>query len=137
MRRAAAALSVFLLAGGSAAAQGKVWEQNKPLLCTITLAHICAEQSCESKQTTAEFRLDLAAKSACILNNGQCTETEAIGATKEIGRVLLIYTGMEKADPSVIRLWDDGRFTVLGMREMSGEGAGEGGYVMLGKCAAQ
>ena len=133
MRRLLIAAPLLLLAADPALAQGKVWEKGKVLTCTVTTMHSCKEQNCETQQITAEVRLDLDTKKACIVQSGNCTDTEDIGPTKVVDRVFILFIGPEKEDGTLFRIWDDGRFTAVGLREISGEG----GYVMLGTCAAK
>jgi len=128
------AASLLLLAAGPALAQtGKVWERSKLLTCTVATMHSCREQACETQQITAQIRLDLGAMTACIVQGAACVETETIGTTKVIDRVLVVHVGQDKNDATIFRIWDDGRFTSVGLREITGEG----GYVILGTCSGQ
>jgi hypothetical protein len=134
MRTLIAASLMLPLAALPALAQGgKLWEQGKVLTCTVTTAHSCKGQGCETQQISAQVRIDLNAMKACIVQGSACGDTETIGATKAIEKVFLVYVGQDKEDPTIFRIWEDGRFTAMGLREISGEG----GYVMLGTCAAQ
>lgn len=132
--RSLIAASILLLAAAPALAQtGKLWERSKLLTCTIATMHSCREQACETQTITAQVRLDLAAMSACIVQGASCVDTETIGITKVIDRVLMVYVGQDKNDATIFRIWDDGRFSSIGLREI----AGEGGYVILGTCSGQ
>ena len=134
--RAPIIAALLHLAATPAAAQGKLWERSKQLTCTIEVLHSCNEKGCETKQVAVAFKIDLAASQLCLIADGECVEAEAIGTVKIIDRVLVVYSGQDKPDPSTVRIWDDGRFTAMGLREVSGNDAGEGGFTMLGKCTA-
>ena len=132
--RAAIVAVMLLLAAAPAGAQGKLWERSKQLTCSIAMMHACTEKACESKEAPVQFTIDLAGMRLCLIDAGQCADPEPIGTVKTLDRLLVVYSGQDKPDPSVIRIWDDGRFTALGLRELTGSDAGEGGFVMVGKC---
>ena len=134
--RAPIIAALLLFAAAPAGAQGKLWERSKQLTCTIAMMHACTDKACESKEAPVKFSIDLAGMKLCVMDGGQCTDTETIGTVKILDRLLTVYSGQDKPDPSVIRIWDDGRFTALGLREITGSDAGEGGFVMVGKCTA-
>src|SRR5262245_50788589 len=128
--RAPIITAMLLFAAAPAAAQGKLWERTKQFTCTIANLHSCAEKGCESREVSVAFKIDLAAMKLCLIEGDKCIEEEAIGTVKTIDRVLVIYSGQDKPDPSMVRVWDDGRFSAMGLREITGKDAGEGGYVM-------
>ena len=104
-----------------------LWDRSKQLVCTDTHVKIC-ENECRNL-VPASARFDLAAKTYCEVGDA-CANKHAIGTVKVIDKVLLVYIDEDKDEPQVFRIWDDGRFTSLGILGKDKEG----GLLVLGKC---